>query len=348
MFKSARFKITFLFVFISILISGFFSFMIYSRSVRDFEEAFLRAEIRARFRHLPIRIREFLDRRTLSPAMRSLIAEVLASEELKKVKKRLMLDLLFLNVFILFLSGIFGYFLSGKILKPIEMALEDQKRFISDASHELRTPLTALRTLLEISLRDKRKTSKGYKEVLKEALKEIEDMQEFSNRLLDLSYYQELQNGLKFQKLNLEKIFSEVYEKIKPLAELKKLSLKTNFKEKFIFADEEAFKKLLAVLLDNAVKYNKEKGLIEVSSQRKNKFVEIKISDTGIGIDKEDIPHIFDRFYRAEKSRSKEEYKGYGLGLSLAKRIIELHNGKILVKSKPGEGSTFIILLPYH
>jgi len=153
------------------------------------------------------------------------------------------------------------------------------------------------------------------------------------------------ENGqkLNFQKVDIKKVIASAYRKILPLALEKKIKIKVESRGGEIFGDEESLEKMILIFLDNAVKYTPQGGKVWLKSRQEKGKLILEIKDTGIGISKTDLPHIFERFYRADKARAKG---GFGLGLALAKMIIELHHGSVKVASRVGRGTTFIIKLP--
>jgi signal transduction histidine kinase len=205
--------------------------------------------------------------------------------------------------------------------------VEEQKEFVSNASHELRTPLTVLKTEIEVALRDKSITPKAAKELIKSNLEEVNKIQALSNYLLRLSRY-ESEGKISMAKVNLKRIALKAIGKMKVKADLKKST---------VMGNEDALAELITIFLDNAARYNP-KGT-EIGVRVKSGVIEVW--DKGTGIAKEDLPHIFDRFFRGEASRSKAKADGYGLGLAIAKSIVELHKGKIGVESEVGKGTTF-------
>jgi signal transduction histidine kinase len=147
------------------------------------------------------------------------------------------------------------------------------------------------------------------------------------------------------ENIHLDNLCKETMEQLELLAMEKNIFLEQDIEPVEITADKDKLKQLLLNLLDNGIKYNKEKGKLKISLRQKDKNAEIKISDNGIGISQEDINHIFERFYRVDKARSRE-MGGSGLGLSIVKWIIDLHRGTINVTSEPNKGTTFTITLP--
>jgi signal transduction histidine kinase len=261
----------------------------------------------------------------------------------KEAKERVLLTLVILNVSILVLSGLGGYILAGYTLAPIEKMLSEQKRFVSDASHELRTPLTALKTEIEVSLKDKKLDLSQAKKLLISNLEEVDKMQKLSDYLLSLNKYQG--GGVKpeLSSINLKKAVEKAIEKTQPLAKKKEIVIEKSLKNIFIRANEISLTELAVILLDNAIKYSPRGKKVKVEVKGDDKHAVLEVKDSGMGIKSSELPYIFNRFYRADTSRSKEKVDGYGLGLSIAKAIVDTFGGNIKVKSVLGKGSTFSV-----
>jgi len=330
MFTKARIKLTAWYLLIIMAISLSFSVIIYRVVTTEFQRRFDTIERR-------INLRE--------QNMQPLPPPASLGTDLQETRDRVLLFLVYINGVILVLSAVAGYFLAGQTLKPIEKTLEEQKRFTADASHELKTPLTAMQTAIEVSLRDKKLTLASSKKLLKDQLGDVKTLTSLSNYLLTLSRI-ENQNTLPKSRLNLKEILIESVEKIQPLAKAKSIKISKSLQEVYVSANSENLQKLFLVLLDNAVKYTPQKGKVAVSLKKDKKAAVIQVSDTGIGISSKDTPHIFERFYRADSSRTKSQTQGFGLGLSIAKQIVEHHRGLIRVTSTPSKGSTFTVRLP--
>ncbi|WP_026485731.1 sensor histidine kinase [Caldanaerobius polysaccharolyticus] len=232
----------------------------------------------------------------------------------------------------------------NNMLDRIQDSFKKQERFVSDASHELRTPIAAIKGYVDMLDR----WGKEDKEVLQESIDAIrglvDDMSALTERLLFLA---KSDNGI----INLEKERFLLNDVIKGVAQHYRMLSKEHIIEVncrddiYIWADKNLIKEMLRAFIDNSIKYTQPGGKITLQALAKDDKVKIEIRDTGIGIPEKDIPFIFERFYRVDKSRSKE-HKGWGLGLSIAKRIIDSHDGSINVESKVGEGTTFVIDLP--
>jgi len=340
MFKKARVKLTVWYLLIIMLISSVFSLVIYSAITGELERGFRRTEMRLRTQELEL---PFFGQ---SPRLLEEInSQILA--DLEAAKKRVALFLLMVNAGILAVSSAAGYFLAGKTLKPIEVVMEEQKRFVADASHELRTPLTALKTVIEVALREKKMTVSESKKVLESSLEDVDGLESLVNNLLSLTQYQEGNGNFTYQDLDISELVKNAYKKIAPLAKKKNVKIKLKSGSQIVEANRLSLEQMLVIFLDNAVKYTSKGGQVTLLTKSDKKNLIVKIKDTGIGISKAEIPHIFDRFYRADQSRSKDNVPGFGLGLSLAIRIIDIHKGSVKVASVLGEGTSFTVKLPF-
>jgi signal transduction histidine kinase len=226
--------------------------------------------------------------------------------------------------------------------------LDEQNRFISDASHELKTPLTSLKTAFEVHLRNNRRTLKEADTVIEESIGEVNKLQHLSESLLHLAKYQHQPNQSAFEKTSLAQILTTAVHKVKPQSDEKQIKVTMKVAKISIQGLKYELTDLFVLLLDNAIKYSSPTGTITVTGERLDGTVRVAIEDEGMGISERDLPHVFDRFYRADQARSKHQTDGYGLGLAIAKRIVELHQGRISVQSQAGEGSTFTVTLPIN
>ncbi|MFA6017160.1 MAG: HAMP domain-containing sensor histidine kinase [Patescibacteria group bacterium] len=332
MFNSARIKLTAWYLLIIMVISISFSLVIYQG---------LMSEVRRFSKMQKLRIERILppDPIELFSADDDLISEI---------QQRVIIELGIINVFIFITSGALGYFLAGKTLRPIQEMLEEQNRFISDASHELRTPLTALKSSFEVDLRDKNLTVDNAKKTMKASVEDVNNLQKLSDSLLQLSQYEKPRQNDNFQTVSLKQIISESIKKIEPLAKNKNILIKNSPFNINIYGSKYGLIDLFVMLLDNAIKYSKERSSINIVTKKVDRSVLVSIEDQGVGIDKKDIPHLFDRFYRSDKARSKKEVSGYGLGLSIAKKIVDQHKGFIKIESKLKKGTTVVVGLPIY
>ncbi len=262
-----------------------------------------------------------------------------------EIRARIILTLGLVNLAILGISGLAGYFLAGKTLEPIEKMHEEQKEFVSNASHELRTPLAALKSEIEVSLRDKKMKMSEARQVLSSNLEEVNKIQRLANYLLNLNKYQANSSSFTLSKVDLADIALGAIKRTLPIADVKSIKIVKKLSTAKVVGNNESLTELTVILLDNAIKYSKDKSKIIVSTGKEGSRSALEVRDFGRGIAQKDIAHIFDRFYRADVSRNKEKVDGYGLGLSIAKNIVDLHKGKIEVKSKINIGTVFKVIV---
>lgn len=249
------------------------------------------------------------------------------------------------------LALLFSHFLSGKAIVPIAQAYKRQREFVADASHELRTPLSVMLSSIEaLQLEDNIDNDPFSKKVIIGMKDEVQRMTKLAGELLNLARSDSGQLLMTSEWFDLKAAADPIIEKLKPLAHAKSIILKLSSpSEVLAYGDSEKLKQLLVLLIDNAIKYTPDEGSIEVhlstSHEKAKRFLTMKVSDTGIGITAEALPHIFERFYRQDKSRTRQ-LGGHGLGLAIAKSIVDAHQGTIQVSSVPGTGSTFKIRIP--
>ncbi len=232
----------------------------------------------------------------------------------------------------------------NRMLGRLQAGFERITRFTADASHELRTPIALLRTRTEILLRRPRSTEE-YRAALESNLEELEKTSGLLERLMFLARADAGAETLHFTDIDLTELMRATVASAEPLAEMKLLGLSVVLPAQpvKVCGDEAALRRLLLVLIDNAVKYTPEKGNVRIALETEDAAATVEVSDTGIGISKEVLPYIFDRFYRADIARAAD---GAGLGLSIGNWIAEQHGGRIIVRSTVTEGSTFTFTLP--
>lgn len=253
--------------------------------------------------------------------------------------------LIITNIVILIGGGALCYYLALRTLKPIEEAHEAQSRFTADASHELRTPITAIRTENEVALLDPKLTLKEAKQQLQSNVEELEKLTTLSEGLLRLAQIEN--NHLEKVPISTKQIVDNAVARVLPQAEKQNILIKPEQDTDLqVLGDELSVTEALVTLIDNAVKYSSPKSEVIVRVEQDQRQAVFKVIDRGPGIKASEQPYIFDRFYRADSSRTKQNIGGYGLGLAIAKNIIERHDGSIHVTSKPGKGSTFTVKLP--
>ena len=242
-----------------------------------------------------------------------------------------------------------GYFVAGKAMVPIINNMEKQKEFVADASHELRTPITIVRTNLDLVMSSPDETVSGQIPWLENAYNETQRMEKLITDLLFLAHTDLKQADLEMKKVDLNEIMDDIYFSVYPAAKEKGIELNISLDESdpAIHADPSKIEQLMLIVIDNAMQYTPSGGKVDVSTVSSSGEVIIGVRDTGIGISEEDIGKIFDRFYRADKARSRRQ-GGTGLGLSIAKWIVDIHKGTITATSKQSEGTLIEIKLPIY
>lgn len=332
MFKQARLKLTGWYLLIIMAVSLAFSGVIYtaaSSELQRFAEAQrMRFERRTFELDLP---RDF----GVNPQI------IVDSELLAEAKRRILLSLLIINLGILWVAGVLGYYLSGKTLLPIQEMMDDQYRFVSDASHELKTPITAIKTTLEVAIRDKKLGLEESKQILATSLEEVNLLQKLAEGLLELTRKNTV---AELSSVNAAVVVKTAVKTIEPLATKKQIVVQTKMPKLMVMMESVSMARAITAVLDNAVKYSPEKSKIEITGKVTGKTIRIIIADHGAGIEGKDIPHVFDRFYRSDPARSAT---GYGLGLSIAKQIVEEQCGTINITSKLNKGTRVTLQLPY-
>lgn len=265
--------------------------------------------------------------------------EELRADQTDKATANIIAELFIANVVILVVGGGLSYLLARRTLRPIKDIHEAQSRFTSDASHELRTPLAAMKTEIEVALRDKNATKHDLTDILRSSLEEVDKLSNLSQMLLDLSRLDH--DKLKIAAVNLTIVTQNIVKQHK--VSTGRIAIKAP-KKAIAVGNEAALSELVSILIDNALKYSPMNSLIRISISQRDDHICLQITNTGDGIEETKLPYIFDRFYRADSSRTNRV--GYGLGLSLAKKIVELSNGELSVTSTPGQSTIFTVLLP--
>ncbi len=231
------------------------------------------------------------------------------------------------------------------MLKRLNKAFKQQKRFISDISHELKTPVSVIMMQAEIVLKRERDIEE-YKKAMKSIKEKTQIMSELIEKMLLLATLESKYNRMSFGLIKIGNVIEEAVSLFQHKAREKKIEIVFDKKDDInLKADKITLLEVFINLIDNAVKYNKQGGSIEISLEQKNSFVFIGIKDTGLGIPKDKLNRITEEFYRVDESRSKDS-TGFGLGLSIVKRIIELHKGSLEIESKEGEFTYVKIYIP--
>lgn len=261
--------------------------------------------------------------------------------------KNLMLVLIVVSIFFLIIAAFVGHFLAGRSIIPIVQSFTRQRQFVADASHELRTPLSILLTSVEALKADElNKFSPFSVQVLDDMKSEVRRMSKLVNDLLTLARADDGRTNIIKEQFDLYMVIQQVVRSFQPAADEKGLELTLRGQEgSVVFADRERISQLLLILVDNAIKYTLAGGGVYVAVRPGKSSVSIIVEDSGIGIPDMYKKQIFDRFYRVDQARSREE-GGTGLGLSIAKWIADAHGGTIKVENSASGGSKFIVDLP--
>jgi len=326
MFHSATLKLTAWYLGILMVISIIFSISIYEI---NFHEVNVRLE---NLQHGLTVIRA-----DLTPSSGMISGNSLREEQSEAAAHQMILSLVYINVIILVGGGLGSYWLARRTLRPIEEAHEAQSRFTSDASHELRTPLAAMKAEIEVTLRSGTITTQEARELLESNLEEVNKLIALSEMLLNMS-------RLDYDRLDKKSIdMPALLDEVLKAFPRKRFDV-TARKKAVAIGDKAAFSELMTILIENAIKYSPEKSKITIRIFEKMGRFGFEISNKGT-ISAKDLEHVFERFYRGDLSRTLSSENGYGLGLALAKKIVEIHAGDIHVSTK-GERVTFTVYLP--
>jgi len=337
MFEAARMKLTAWYVVIIFLVSVLFSVAFYQLSTRELSRLTQRIE----------RFEATTADSLLRPGMRNgpgPMADLPRLEELRDIQQRLLFRLVLINLVILAGTAAGGYFLAGKTLKPIQEMMQKQNTFISNASHELRTPLATLQAEMEAQLLEKKISHQDAKRLIQSNLEEVHSLKQLANGLLRTAEMNSSSVSQQLQKISLLAVVKAAEKKVRSPARKKAITIRREIEDATVLGMAADLISVFGILLENAIKYSPTGSEVHVSSKKTTRFIQIFVQDSGKGIAKKDLPYIFDRFYRADASRSETD--GFGLGLSIARELLLANKGEITVSSRPRKGSTFIVTLP--
>ncbi len=234
----------------------------------------------------------------------------------------------------------------NKMLGRLKMLDESREEFVSNVSHELKTPMTSMKVLADSLLEMKEAPVEMYQEFMRDIAKEIDRENQIITDLLSLVKMDKNAQDLNIRTVNINELLEQTLKRLRPIADKKNVEMvMESFRPVNAEIDEMKLTLAISNLVENAVKYNHDNGWVHVSLNADHKYFYIKVEDSGIGIPEKDQPHIFERFYRVDKSHSRE-IGGTGLGLAIARNAVIVHRGAIKVYSSEGEGATFTVRIP--
>ncbi len=331
MFRSATFKLTTYYLLIIGVISIGFSTVLYQVAANDLAVSLNRQTQRISD-HFPVF--------TNSPYLRN-------GTEMTLGKQHLLGRLIVFNLVVLVLAGFASYALARRTLQPIEDAHERQKRFTADVSHELRTPLTALKMESEVALMDPAATKQQLSHVIKSNVEEAEKLTNLVTNLLVLSQLDDAESSKLQGTLQLPELLKAAIDQVSPLAQNRNITLKADIQPEVPVTGEPAtLTQLFVILLDNAVKYSPDGSSVSIAATTEQGLATVTIQDSGMGIAKTDLDHVFERFYRADSARATQSSGGFGLGLSIAQMIADAHGASVTLASQPKKGTTATVVIP--
>lgn len=244
----------------------------------------------------------------------------------------------------LWLAGMGGWWLAGRALKPIQASMDAQRTFVADASHELRTPLSLIRANAEFIKRSPDRPPDP--EFVDDILQETDRLSYLVGQMLTLARADSSAAAFEKAPVDMSRLAEDMSRQMRLLAAEKEIAVEAHTNgAATVSGDEQRLGELLLILLDNSIKYTDRGGKVDVTVGQANGHVQVAVADTGKGIPPQSIPHVFDRFYRADKARSRE-MGGSGLGLAIAKWITDGHDGRLDIKSAPDQGTTVTVELP--
>ena len=235
----------------------------------------------------------------------------------------------------------------NNMIRRIRKQEDSRQEFVSNVSHELKTPLTSMKVLADsLTMQGDQVPVELYREFMEDIAAEIDRENKIINDLLSLVKMDKKNADLNIQSININDLLELILKRLRPIAAKSDIELVfESFRPVVAEVDEVKLTLALSNLIENAIKYNVESGWVHVSLNADHKFFYVKVADSGIGIPEEDQERIFERFYRVDKSHSRE-IGGTGLGLAITRNAILMHRGSIKVYSKPGEGTTFTVRVP--
>jgi signal transduction histidine kinase len=265
-------------------------------------------------------------------------------DDQERLLHQMWIGLVVIGSFSILVVGVSSWWLAGRSLIPAEQAWDRQQIFIANASHELRTPLTLLRASAEVTQRSLDAQDSRY-ELLDDILTETDHMSRLVEDLLLLSRLDAGQLKLKLEPILAEAFLNDMAREMGRVTDKQGIILDVLHAEGVVLADPTRLRQVLLILLDNALRHTFAGGAIHLAVRISGHLIEWQVSDTGSGISAEDLPHVFERFYREETDRSQPN-DGSGLGMAIAKGLVEAMHGQIAILSQPGKGTQVTFTLP--
>lgn len=326
MFQSATLKLTVWYLLIIMVVSIAFSVVIYQFALSEFSA---RLDV----------VQSEVERSPRFNLPSDFLMQIRA-DQYEVASRSFVNGLIYVNLIILFSGGLGSYILARRTLKPIEDANLTQMRFIADASHQLRTPLAIMKAELETAQRGAPLKSGETDELIASTLEEVDKLSVLSGRLLELSNFDDESNKAEQKVFSLAKLAKETVAHHSKTA--KRIKIKTSGRLN-VRAHQPHIEELMDILIDNALKYSPRGSTVTIDLKKVDRNAVLSITNDGDGIPEHDLDKVFDRFYRSNQSGTA---KGFGLGLAIAKKIVESYNGELLVSSKSGGPTTFTVRLP--
>ncbi len=329
MFENATLKLTVWYLLIIMVISLLFSGLVYQSSTSELHTRLERFGQQMPFYSVPRVNDNWVDFR---------------DKQANEAAHNILISLLYINCLILAAGGVASYLMARKTLRPLKEAHELESRFVSDASHELRTPLAAMKTELEVILRDPSTSKQDMRTLLESNLEEVNKLTQLSQTLLTLSKME--YDKLPHEKLDLKTIVQTVVERYDK--QQNRIIIEQPRSVFYVRGHAPSLEELVTILVDNALKYSPRDSEVTIQISKRMNKANFDITNSGKGIKQKDLPYIFDRFYRADNARTRSDKTSFGLGLSLAKTIVQLHHGELSVTSGEGKLTTFTFTLPIY
>jgi two-component system sensor histidine kinase CiaH len=244
------------------------------------------------------------------------------------------------------LTFVLGYSLAGRTLRPIQDALERQKEFSANASHELRTPLAVMKSDSEVALKNPKTSAAELREVVESNLEEINRMSQITENLLRLARFETIKEKAYFSEIELGEFVKDLANRMKSQASQKGILIEVEKVDSGkILGSRDDLVSVISNLIQNGINYNKPNGIVRISVENNKEEIWLIVEDNGFGISEDDLPYVFERFYKADKSHSPDSSSA-GIGLSIVKEIIGKHGGSIEIESALGKGTKISVSFP--